>query len=142
MTGHKFQKEGMKFSVDLAILVVCGANTLGVILLLIFYCVQVRFLKKRLINLGLRPAVFKTRSDPDILQMQAVKTRPRSNSWAISPNKPAYGFARSEKNTCTEDSESSTSSSVSKYPIPPLPKAALKAKAGDALRSDLLDQSQ
>lgn len=112
----------MKVTIDMVILIVSSANTLGIVLLLIFYCTQIRYLKKKLIGLGMRPSTIKNKASSDLGQM--IKTRPRSNSWVVGTHSKIN--SKSEKCSQTADEESSTSSSsINKYPIPPLPKTII-----------------
>ena len=110
-------------TVQTGILLVSSANTIGIILLLIFYCSQIRLLKKKLVALGLRPTVLRSNSTPEML-----RERPRANSWVLGQHNPPKVHAKSSagynRNIMADESDSSTSS-INKYPVPPLPRAAI-----------------
>lgn len=114
-------------TIQTGILLISSANTIGVVLLLVFYCFQIRFLKKKLLGLGVRPAMFKGNSTPEML-----RERPRANSWVFGQHNPprlhANPSAGYNRNITADESDSSTSS-VNKYPVPPLPRAATNTPA-------------
>ena len=65
-------------AMELAILVVCCTNTVGLTILLIFYCIQIKQLKKRMIGLCIRePTIYRSPSGT------LLQTPHRSNSVTI-----------------------------------------------------------
>ena len=72
-------------TVELAILVVCCANTVVLILLLIFYCIQIKQLKKRMTGLCIRePAIYRSPSGTQL----NIPHRSNSLSTKTHPNIP------------------------------------------------------